>query len=233
MKKLIIGMTIISAIILGVVGFRQLYQYGEEVVLVATHQYDTSKTTHDYVKFKSVIENEPLLTSFLEINNSFLTTSPIKKTNKKQLNKSTELLGFFPSIQSYHIAKRKIEKAIFAELPNLHKKISGLNESELETFLSANKTYLDKNFGITDSFSLELLAFSLSQLKNGNIIDCYVVSDSIIRNSFDNSTLFNIVITTAENEKILLSVNARLESSSSNQNSPEIQINGSYGGVME
>jgi len=231
MRKLIIVVIVISAIILCGVGLQQLLNFGKDLFTVVSYQNQISQEEFTSVKFRAVNENTVLLDAVLTLNNSFLANSPIENKMEKKLNKSYELLNFFPTTQSYHTGKRKIEKAIFTELPKLHSKISGLSDSELNTFFSNNKTYLDKNFGITDIDAFNLLAFSLSGFENENIVDCYIVSDSLIYNSYDNSSLFNVVIVTENNEKCLLGVNARLESSTPNQNSPEIQINGSYGGV--
>lgn len=231
MRKLIIVVIIISAIILCGVGLEQLLDFGKDLFTVVSYQQQVSQEEFTSVKFRAVNENTVLLDAVLALNDSFLTNSPIENKIDKKLNKSYEILNFFPTLQSYHTGKRKIEKAIFTELPKLHRQISDLSESELQTFFSNNKVYLDKNFGITDVDALNLLAFSLSGFENENIVDCYIVSDSIIYNSYDNSSLFNVVIVTEDNEKCLLGVNARLESSTPNQNSPEIQINGSFGGV--
>jgi len=231
MRKLIYAVVAISAILLVGIAFKEFLDFGKDLFTVTSYQYQNSQNTFSYMKFKSVNENTVLLNSFLTLNESFLTNPPQKTKQEKKLNKAYELFNYFPNNQSYHIAKRKIEKAIFTELPQLHKQISNLSENELDTFFSQNKVYLDKNFGITDSDAFQLLAFSLSGLKNTNIIDCYVVSDSVIYNNYDNSSLFNIVVVAEDNKKILLGVNAHLQSSSPNQTSPEIQINGSFGGV--
>lgn len=233
MRKLIIGVVIVSAIILGVVGFQQLLTFGKNLFTVVSYQQHASQQEFDSVKFKSVNENTSLLPSVLAVNESFLKTPPLKKTTTKKLEKAYELLDFFPNNQTYHTAKRKIEKAVFTELPILHSRIAGLSDKELDSFFSANTLYLDKNFGITDIDDFRLLAFSLSSMKSGNIVGCSVVSDSVLFNSFDNSSLFNIVIETEDKKKMQLGVTARLESSSPNQNSPEVQIIGSYGEVTE
>jgi len=230
MRKLIIAVTIIAGIFLCVMGLDMLMEWGGNLVTVITYETEQSQTQFNYVKFKSVPENTTLLNAVLSVNDTFL-SEPVTQ-HKTRLEKSYALVNFFPSFSSYYTAKKKIEQSIFSEVPNLLPKIKDASRSDLETFLEENSRYLDKYLGITDIDTLDLLAFSLSSI-DSPIIGCYVVPDSVVYNSYDNSSLFNLAVVMENNKKILLSVNARFESSSENQNSPEIQINGSFGAVTE
>jgi len=230
MRKLIIAVAIIAGIFLCTICFDMLMDFGKNFGTVIIYETEQSKTQFDYVKFKSVPENTNLLNAVLAVNDTFL--SKPTSEQKIRLENSYALVDFFPSFSSYYTAKKKIEQSIFSEVPNLLPKVKDASKSELETFLNANSRYLDKYFGVTDIDTLDLLAFSLSSIDSA-ITRCYVIPDSVVYNSYDNSSLFNLVIVTENNKKILLGVNARFESSSENQNSPEIQINGSFGVVTE
>jgi len=228
MKKVIIGVTVIAAIILCGVGFQQLLNFGENLYTVTSHEYQQSQRTQSYVKFQAVSENTDLLNSVLKVNEGFLKNPPLEKKNTKKIGNAYILHNFFPSFSSYYTAKRKIENTIFIEMQDFYEEIAGLSETQLKSYFDTNSAKIKDMFMITDWDSFDLFCLSLSAIGDSKINDAYVVENSVLYNSYDASSVFNIVIVLENNQKFQLGVTASFENSI-----PEIQYNGSFGGVFE
>ena len=228
MRKVIIGVVIVAAIILCGVGLEQFINFSRNLYTVTSHEYQQSQTTHSYVKFQSVAENTDLLNSILKINEDFLNTPPLEKKSKEKLGNAYVLRNFFPNFTSYYTAKRKIENTVFTEMQDTYEAVKNLSQAELKTYFDTNAKDIKNKFGISDWNDFDLFCFSLSGIGDSKIIDAYVVENSILYNSYDTSSIFNLVLVMENNKKIQLGVTASFENSA-----PEIQFNGSFGEVFE
>lgn len=228
MKKIIIGVAVVAGIVLCGVGLNQFLNFSENLYTLTSHEYQQSQTTHSYVKFQSVAENTDLLNSVLKINEEFLNNPPLEKKNEKKLGNAYALRNFFPNFTSYYTAKRMMENTIFTEMQKLYEETKEFSQTELKNYFEANSSKINDKFKIKDWDSFDLFCFSLSGIGDSKIVDAYVVENSVLYNSYDASSIFNIVLVMDNNKKIQLGVTASFENSI-----PEIQFNGSFGEVFE